>query len=80
MREPMMADTQKPAALTYEEAAAQLHVSVQAVRDFITAGKLRRGRRREANGRYRLVVNAEDVKKLADERKRNGEGEVIWEE
>ena len=73
----MMADTQKPAALTYEQAAARLGVSRQAVADFVKAGKLRRGRR-ESDGR--LVVNADDVEQLVAERQRKQEDGVIWEE
>lgn len=72
----MMAGTEKPAALTYEEAAARLDVSRQAVADFVKAKKLRRGRR--ADGR--LVVNAADVEKLAAERQRRGNDEVTWEQ
>ena len=71
-----MADT-RPPALTYEQAAARLGVSRQAVADFVKAGKLRRGRR-ESDGR--LVVNADDVEQLAAERQRKQENGVIWEE
>jgi excisionase family DNA binding protein len=73
----MMADTQKPTALTYEEAAVRLGVSRQAVSDFVKAGKLRRGRR-ASDGR--LMVNAADVEQLVKERQRKQEDGVIWEE
>lgn len=73
----MMADVEKPAVVTLEQAASQLGVSVVTVRDWITKGKLRSGRM-ALFGRMRRVVSREDVERLAKERQ--GGSEVTWDE
>ena len=73
----MMADVEKPNALTLEQAAARLGVSVVTVRDWITSGKLRSGWMK-LQGRQRRVVRTEDVEKLINERQSGSE--VRWEE
>lgn len=73
----MMADVEKPAVVTLEQAASQLGVSVVTVRDWIAKGKLRSGRM-ALFGRMRRVVSREDVDQLAKERQ--GGSEVTWDQ